>query len=295
MACAVLDVPAGRATKKSPVASVARPARAPAESAESAVFSVNGRTPPEPTAGVTETLPENAAAASASEFDSDAAAPRWVRASSGDSETARCRLQAACARRRATPGGRLSAPARARLPTRRASRARRARRLEGSTVPATPRARSRSRIGRRSSRAAANTTTPRASRRLETSPERRSKSRRTPVRWTRSHGGPARLSGRRRRPPRRPRWPTSSRVTRAARNVSSGSPGSTDFAAGAAGLGSRRPRLELPTARAGSRLLAPVADLGTPTLGHGLHPRAVRVTLPGEGAIEAWSLRARKR
>ena len=60
---AVLDVPAGRATKKSPVASVARPARAPAESAESAVFSVNGRTPPEPTAGVTETLPENAAAA----------------------------------------------------------------------------------------------------------------------------------------------------------------------------------------------------------------------------------------
>ena len=112
------------------------------------------------------------------------------------------------------PGGRFAVPARAHRPTRRASRARR---LEGATTPATHRACSRSRIGRRLSRA----TTPRASRRLETPPERRSRSRRTPARWTRSRGGSARLSGRRKRPPRPPRWPTSSRVTRAARNVSS--------------------------------------------------------------------------
>jgi len=47
----------------------------------------------------------------------------------------------------------------------------------------------------------------------------------------------------------------------------------SDAAADAAGLESRRPRLERPTARAGSRLLAPVVQLGKPTLGLGLRPR----------------------
>ena len=145
------------------------------------------------------------------------------------------------------PGGRFSVPARAHLLTRRASRARR---LEGATGPATPRARSRSRIGRRESRAAAKMTTPRASRRLETSPERRSKSRRTPVRWTRSPGGPARFSGRRKRPPRRPRWPTSSRVTRAARNrtVSCRTRRRVRRASKVAGRGSNAQPLELEVA-----------------------------------------------
>ena len=47
----------------------------------------------------------------------------------------------------------------------------------------------------------------------------------------------------------------------------------SDSAAGAAGLESRRPRLERTTARAGSRLLAPIVQLGKPTLGLGLRPR----------------------
>ena len=252
MACAVLDVPVPCATSF---------LRGPS----TFVSSANARTPPEPVGREAEMFPRNAdAAAFLSETSETSDA---VRASLAGSGMARCRLEAVRARRRATPGGTL--------------------------------------LGPRSS------SSPDAAR-VTSAPPRGSDRPRDPSRPFAFADRPARISCRREdddaarlAPPRdvsrasfkeqthtcevdavswRPRAVLGKAETPAetpeVAHIFPRHPGRqksyglvSDSAAGAAGLESRRPRLERTTARAGSRLLAPIVQLGKPTLGLGLRPR----------------------